>query len=98
MRHKVKQEREAEERARFDLWFNENVNKACRDGLLAHGSFYLPSEGSCETIRLFPLLSALDAGLRALLKNHDYSPHQAMMHGKILPLSTDPYEAPKEDE
>ena len=98
MRYKVKQEREAEERARFDRWFNENVDAACRDGLLAHGSHYLTTPGSCETIQLYALLRALDAGLRALLKNHDYSPHQAMMHGKILPLSTDPYEAPKEDE
>jgi len=88
----MKRETMENRREQFDLWFNENVDKACRSGLLAHGSFYLKTPGSIEATSIFSLLSALDTGLRAVLKHLGHSPHQAMMHGKVLPLSTDPYE------
>ncbi len=86
------------DRELFDLWFNADLSEACSNNVVAHGLHYLQTPGSIETIDIHTLLAALDRGLRALLKHHGHSPHQAMMHGKILTLSTDPYESPEHPE
>ena len=76
----------------FNLWWNDQMRKAHQTDDIPFGIQYLNTPGSIDTIRVHVLLAALDTGLRALLKHHGLSPHQAMIHGQILPLSSDPYE------
>jgi len=84
--------KETMDRDTFDLWWDQKMDKAHTEGNVPHGFQYLTTPGSVDTIHVHDLLAALDRGLRALLKHHALSPHQAMIHGRILPLSTDPYE------